>query len=74
MAAATDRIKRMESLFILIPVALIFVALAVKAFFWAVDNKQFDDLESSAQNILFDDDPQSHSSADENTPLDKPDD
>ena len=48
----------MESLFILIPVALIFIAVAVKLFFWAVDNKQFDDLDSSAQNILFDDDPQ----------------
>ncbi len=46
----------MESLFILIPIALLFVGIAVKLFFWAVDNKQFDDLDSAAQSILFDDD------------------
>lgn len=51
------KLKRMESLFILIPIAMLFVAIAVKLFFWAVDNKQFDDLDNAAQSILFDDDP-----------------
>lgn len=46
----------MESLIILIPVALTMVALGVKIFFWAVDNGQFDDLEGPAHSILFDDD------------------
>ena len=46
----------MDSLYILIPIALCFVALAVKAFLWAVDNKQYDDLDASAYSILFDDD------------------
>ena len=46
----------MDSLFILIPVALIFTAIAVKAFIWAVNNKQYDDLDAAAQSILFDDD------------------
>ncbi|WP_330925716.1 cbb3-type cytochrome oxidase assembly protein CcoS [Candidatus Sororendozoicomonas aggregata] len=46
----------MESLIILIPLALIIVALAVGIFFWAVDNEQFDDLEGPAHSILFDDD------------------
>ena len=45
----------MDSLFILIPIALVFVAIAVKAFFWAVDNRQYDDLDAAASSILFDD-------------------
>ncbi|MGI9277470.1 MAG: cbb3-type cytochrome oxidase assembly protein CcoS [Endozoicomonas sp.] len=45
----------MESLVILIPIALILIALAVRIFFWAVDNGQFDDLEGPAHSILFDD-------------------
>jgi len=44
----------MDSLFLLIPIALIFTAIAVKAFFWAVDNKQYDDLDNAAEQILFD--------------------
>ena len=46
----------MESLIILIPIALAMVALGIKLFFWAVDNDQFDDLEGPAHSILFDDD------------------
>lgn len=46
----------MDSLFILIPIALLFTAIAVKAFIWAVNNKQYDDLDAAAQSILFDDD------------------
>ncbi len=46
----------MESLIILIPIAVIIVAVAVKIFLWAVDNDQFDDLEGPAHSILFDDD------------------
>ncbi len=44
----------MESLIILIPLALILVAVAIKVFFWAVDDGQFDDLEGPAHSILFD--------------------
>ena len=46
----------MESLYILIPVALIFVSVAVGVFFWAVKSGQYDDLESQGKRILFDDD------------------
>lgn len=46
----------MESLIILIPIAVLLIALAVGIFLWAVDNDQFDDLEGPAHNILFDDD------------------
>ncbi len=46
----------MEVILILIPIALIFVGIALWLFFWAVDNGQFDDLDSPAHRILFDDD------------------
>ncbi|MFT5693701.1 MAG: cbb3-type cytochrome oxidase maturation protein [Oceanicoccus sp.] len=45
----------MNSIFILIPVALVFTAIAIRAFFWAVDNNQYDDLDAAGQSILFDD-------------------
>lgn len=47
----------MESLFFLIPLAVLFSALGVGAFFWAVNNRQFDDLDNAARRILFDDEP-----------------
>lgn len=40
----------------LIPIAIIIVALAVGIFFWAVRSKQFEDLERQGYSILFDDD------------------
>ncbi|MBT8140261.1 MAG: cbb3-type cytochrome oxidase assembly protein CcoS [Gammaproteobacteria bacterium] len=43
----------MASLYLLLPVALLFVALAVALFLWAVRNHQFDDLEKEGQRILF---------------------
>lgn len=45
----------MPSLYLLIPIALSFTLLAIGVFIWAVDNQQFDDLESEAYRILFDD-------------------
>lgn len=45
----------METLFILIPLGLILLAVAFWAFIWAVNKNQFDDLESPAQDIIFDD-------------------
>ncbi len=46
----------MDSLFLLIPVTLIILAIAVWVFIWAVNADQFDDMESPASRILFDDD------------------
>ncbi len=46
----------MAALYILIPVAVVLVALAIWVFFWAVDSGQFDDLDGPAHSILFDDD------------------
>ncbi|MBX2859300.1 MAG: cbb3-type cytochrome oxidase assembly protein CcoS [Cellvibrionaceae bacterium] len=46
----------MESLFILIPVALFFLTLIVLIFFWAVRSGQFEDLDTEARRILFEED------------------
>lgn len=46
----------MEILFFMIPLGVVLVALAIWAFFWAVGNGQFDDLDSPAYQILLDDD------------------
>ena len=46
----------MEILYILIPVAIVLICLAIGAFFWAVKSDQFDDLERHGHSILFDDD------------------
>lgn len=46
----------MKILFLLIPLSLVLLVIAVWAFFWAVGNGQFDDLDSPAYRILMDDD------------------
>lgn len=44
----------MESLYFLVPCALIFIALGIKALFWAINNGQYDNLDTEAHRILFD--------------------
>jgi len=46
----------MEILFILIPISVFLVAIAIAVFGWAVKNGQYDDLEGPAHSILYDDD------------------
>jgi cbb3-type cytochrome oxidase maturation protein len=46
----------MSILFVLIPLGLLLLAIAVWAFVWAVDHDQFDELDQAAHSILFDDD------------------
>lgn len=46
----------MASLYLLIPVSLIFCALAIAIFFWAVNNGQYDDLDGEGERLLFGDD------------------
>lgn len=61
----------MESLYILIPIAIVLVCVAVWVFIWAVKSEQFEDLERQGMNILLDDDdPSAQPHKDEN---DKPD-
>ncbi|GAB2791635.1 hypothetical protein GCM10027040_17170 [Halomonas shantousis] len=45
----------MNILYLLIPLSLVLLGLAVWTFFWAVKSGQFDDLEGPAHRILFED-------------------
>jgi len=47
----------MGVIFILLPLALLFVGIALAWFIWAVRSGQFEDLETPAVRILFDDEP-----------------
>ena len=47
----------MDSLYLLIPVALIFCAIAIRLLLWAIDSGQYDDLDKEAWRILSDDVP-----------------
>lgn len=55
----------MDSLYVLIPIAVVFVVVAVAIFFWAVRSDQFDDLERQGMNILLDDDDTSNKAKDD---------
>jgi cbb3-type cytochrome oxidase maturation protein len=46
----------MEALYLLVPLSLVIVALAVWVFFGAADSGQFDDLDGPAMRIVHDDD------------------
>lgn len=46
----------MSILYVLIPIAMLFVCVAVAAFFYAVKSKQYEDLDREGYSILFDDD------------------
>ena len=58
----TNRVRNMEIIFILIPLSLVLVLVALGGFFWAVKSGQFDDLESPAIDMLHDDDSRSNMS------------
>lgn len=56
----------MTALYVMIPVAVIIVVIALFVFFWAVNNGQYDDMDSPAHSILFDDeDPMHHAGVEE---------
>ena len=48
----------MDSLYLLIPIALIFCAIAIKLLLWAIGSGQYDDLDKEAWRILADDHPE----------------
>jgi cbb3-type cytochrome oxidase maturation protein len=43
-------------LYLLIPLGLLLLGLAIAAFFWATKSGQFDDLDSPAMRVVMDDD------------------
>ncbi|MCJ8316119.1 cbb3-type cytochrome oxidase assembly protein CcoS [Idiomarina sp.] len=61
----------MSVIYALIPVAIIFVIIAIAVFFWAVRSDQFEDIERQGLNILMDDD--KPNSTDNKTPQDQAD-
>lgn len=56
----------MNALLLLIPIAMIFLAVAIGVFFWAVKSGQYDDLDTEGKRVLFDKEktPRSSSSSD----------
>lgn len=46
----------MSILYLLIPLGLVLLGIAVWAFFWAVGSGQFDDLKSPGWSVVMDDD------------------
>lgn len=45
----------MDSLYLLIPIALVFCVLAIKLLLWAISSGQYDDLDKEAWRILAED-------------------
>ncbi len=45
----------MEVIYLLVPLSLVFISIAVYVFFWAIKSEQFDDMEGPAHRILMDD-------------------
>ena len=46
----------MNMLYVLIPLAIMLLGVAVWALLWAIKNGQFDDLESQGWSVVLDDD------------------
>ena len=67
----------MPALYVMIPIAIVIVALAIWLFFWAVDSGQYDDMDGPAHSILFDDEDPLHKAGveqvEEQNRQDKPD-
>lgn len=62
----------MSIIYVLIPIAMLFVLIAVGVFFWAVKTEQFDDLDRQSVSILFDDDNQTSTNIVEATTQEPP--
>ncbi|MEE9491990.1 MAG: cbb3-type cytochrome oxidase assembly protein CcoS [Gammaproteobacteria bacterium] len=46
----------MDILFLLIPISLVVMGIAIGIFLWAIKSGQYEDLEGPAHRILMDDD------------------
>ena len=44
----------MEILYVLVPLSIVLVTIAIGIFFWAINSEQFDDLDTPAWRILND--------------------
>ena len=57
----------MSIIYILVPIAILFVLIAIGVFFWAVKGEQFSDLNKQGHSILFEDDKEQHNKSNETT-------
>ncbi len=55
----------MEIIYLLLPIALILVAIIIWVFMWAVKTDQFEDLEGPAHRIIMEDDDRVDNNKDE---------
>ncbi len=46
----------MDIVYVLVPLSMVLIIIAIFIFNWAVKSGQFDDLDSPSHKILFDDD------------------
>ena len=46
----------METLFLLIPLSLVFIGAVGAVLYWAIQSGQYDDLDRAGQELLLDDD------------------
>ena len=53
---SSERGRRVEILYLLIPLSVVLVFVIGAVFWWAVHSGQFDDLEGPAHRVLMDDD------------------
>lgn len=58
----------MESIYLLIPLSIGLVALAVWAFFWAVNKGQFEDLDGPSR-LALEEDTREENTLEEDTPV-----
>lgn len=58
----------MTVLYIIVPVAVVLVIVAICVFNWAVNSGQYDDLDSPAHSILFDEEDPAHLAAQKKAP------
>ena len=45
----------MNIIYVLIPLSLLVISVAIVFFFWAVNNDQYDDFDSPSKHIILDD-------------------
>lgn len=63
----------MEIVILLVPLAILLVALGVAAFLWALRRGQFDDLDSPQWRVVFDDQRERPGKKDKDTDTDDAD-
>lgn len=61
----------MSMLYVLIPLAVILLGIAVWALLWAIKSGQFDDLESHGWSVVLDDDQKPPPADDDETKTDE---